>query len=234
MVPSPAPPQRVYAIVRWRKTGHLRFLGHLDVARTIERAVRRAGLPVVYSRGFSPTAQMSFSSALPVGVAGENEICAVELERRLPDDEVRRRLEAQLPDDLGIVDVQVVTRPGRKPYPAPTVAEYRVQLWPEPGVTPELLRGAAGRLLAAQQLPVVRESKSRTRELDIRPGLHALSVLQPEDPGDGCELVMALACDPEGLVKPVEVLELLVREFERSSGAATDLQPRCVTRLGLY
>ena len=229
-----APSQRVFAVVRWRKRGPLRFLGHLDVARTIERAVRRAGLPVVYSEGFSPTAQMSFSSALPVGVAGENEICAIELQRRLPDDELRERLTAQLPDDLGVVDVHVVTRPGRKAYPEPTVAEYRVELWPAEGLSAGVLREAVSRLLAAGQLLVTRETKSRTRELDIRPGLQALSVLPGAEPAGGPELLMALACDPEGLVKPAEVLEVLARELDQMPGPATDLQPRCVTRLGLY
>ena len=62
--------ERLYARLTYRKAGRLRFLGHLDVARTIDRAVRRAKLPVAYSPGFSPRARISFVNPLPVGIAG--------------------------------------------------------------------------------------------------------------------------------------------------------------------
>ena len=224
--------QRYYAIVTWRKTGLLRFLGHLDVARTIDRAVRRAALPVVYSQGFSPTAHISFASALPVGVAGERELCAIELAERLPADLVKRSLQEQLPPDLGIVDVDVVARPGRKVFVGLTRAEYSVELRPRV-CTLAMLENAVERVRNARELIVVRRTKSKTRRVDIRPGIHSLTVIPPGDDSlDGPRLMMALALDSERLVKPAEVLQCIADGIEDAACADALLQPRRITRLG--
>ena len=59
--------------VRFSKTGKIRFIGHRDVARVTERAVRKVGLPVAYSEGFSPRMRMSFGLALPTGYESDGE-----------------------------------------------------------------------------------------------------------------------------------------------------------------
>ncbi len=59
--------------VRFSKTGKIRFIGHRDVARVVERAVRKAGLPVAYSEGFSPRMRISFGLALPTGYESDGE-----------------------------------------------------------------------------------------------------------------------------------------------------------------
>ncbi len=59
--------------VRFSKIGKIRFIGHRDVARVTERAVRRVGLPVAYSEGFSPRMRMSFGLALPTGYESDGE-----------------------------------------------------------------------------------------------------------------------------------------------------------------
>ena len=65
--------------VRFSKTGKIRFIGHRDVARVIERAVRRTGLPVAYSEGFSPRMRMSFGLALPTGYESDGEFVELPL-----------------------------------------------------------------------------------------------------------------------------------------------------------
>lgn len=65
--------------VRFSKVGKIRFIGHRDVARVIERAVRKAGLPVAYSQGFSPRMKLSFGLALPTGYESEAEFVELPL-----------------------------------------------------------------------------------------------------------------------------------------------------------
>ena len=65
--------------VRFSKTGKIRFIGHRDVARVTERAVRRVGLPVAYSEGFSPRMRMSFGLALPTGYESDGEFVELPL-----------------------------------------------------------------------------------------------------------------------------------------------------------
>ena len=65
--------------VRFSKVGKIRFIGHRDVARVIERAVRKVGLPVSYSQGFSPRMKLSFGLALPTGYESEAEFVELPL-----------------------------------------------------------------------------------------------------------------------------------------------------------
>lgn len=65
--------------VRFSKTGKIRFIGHRDVARVTERAVRKAGLPVAYSEGFSPRMKLSFGLALPTGYESDGEFVELPL-----------------------------------------------------------------------------------------------------------------------------------------------------------
>ena len=72
--PGPPPQPAVQRLrVRFAKRGRLRFASHRDVARAIERAVRRSGLPVAYSGGFNPHPKLSYAGAAPTGVASEAE-----------------------------------------------------------------------------------------------------------------------------------------------------------------
>ena len=74
------------------KQGRLAMLSHLEVARALERAVRRAGLPFAVSQGFSPHMKIAFGAALPVGVGGTHELADLQMTRYVPVDEA---LEAQ-------------------------------------------------------------------------------------------------------------------------------------------
>ena len=65
--------------VRFSKVGKIRFIGHRDVARVTERAVRKVGLPVAYSEGFSPRMKLSFGLALPTGYESEAEFVELPL-----------------------------------------------------------------------------------------------------------------------------------------------------------
>jgi radical SAM family uncharacterized protein/radical SAM-linked protein len=92
---SPLPTRRYRA--RFGKSGRLRFLGHLDLTRHLLRALRRAGLPLVYSQGFNPKPRVSFAPALAVGVASEGEYLDFELSRPLPAEGLRETINAALP-----------------------------------------------------------------------------------------------------------------------------------------
>lgn len=227
------PPLHHCALVSLRKSGRMRYLSHLDFARAIDRAVRRAGLPVKYSQGFNPSAQISFASALPVGVAGERELCQIELERPLPPEEVLRALSAQMPEGLEVVDVRVVSGPRRKHLAGLTHAEYEVELAPGRGVTVEKVGEAVRRLLDAGTLTITRETRTRTREVDVRPGIYRLEVIPPASSQTGLRLRMSLALAQDSLVKPAEVIAIL-QQFLAELDEEAVIIPLRMTRLGVY
>ena len=81
------------------KQGRLAMLSHLEVARALERAVRRAGLPFAVSQGFSPHMKIAFGAALPVGVGGTHELADLQMTRYVPVEEALEALQrASVPD----------------------------------------------------------------------------------------------------------------------------------------
>ena len=90
--------------LRYTKRGRLRFTSHRDVARTFERALRRAGVPMAYSQGFSPHPKISWIGAAPTGVASEAEYVEVGVVERVDPEALRRALDEALPPGLDVVD----------------------------------------------------------------------------------------------------------------------------------
>lgn len=191
---------RLYAKVTYRKTGLLRFLGHLDVARALDRAIRRAKLPVEYSQGFSPHAMLGFASPLPVGMAGEGELCSIDLAADWTGPAVAKALDRQLPPDLGIVKAEVLPRGKRSPFADLICADYTASY---AGVTEAELQQAVAWLGEQDELLVHRVTKSREVDLDLRSRIGDLRV----DPGPALRMRLGMAED--NLAKPDEVLSLL-------------------------
>src|SRR5260221_12542713 len=84
----------------FEKSESVRWLGHLDIPRTFEPAIRRAGLPVAFSNGFNPRERLAFASALSTGTTGGAEPATLELTDPLPSDEIRARLNEALPPGI--------------------------------------------------------------------------------------------------------------------------------------
>ena len=210
--------QRLYARVIFRKTGLLRFLGHLDVHRSFDRAIRRAKLPVEYSHGFSPHSLISFAMPLPVGVAGENELCAIDITGQWDPMAIYKALSRQLPAELGIVGVQVLARPKRSPFADLQLADYRAEIC---NIEPEKLQEAIEVLLQQDELIIHRQTKSKELDLNLRPRIYGLQVRNSN-------VLMRLGLTTEDLAKPDEVLWLLRQQL------GEELQVRCLTRTAFW
>lgn len=87
---------------KFEKKGDLRYISHLDLMRTMSRAIRRALLPIAYSQGFNPQPKISIALPLPLGYTSDGEYMDLELTEDLPPSEIVSRLNAQLPNGLKI------------------------------------------------------------------------------------------------------------------------------------
>ena len=80
--------------IKFAKSGAMRFIGHLDVMRFFQKAIRRAGIDVAYSEGFSPHQIMSFAAPLGVGLTSNGEYLDIEVRSHAGAEDMKRRLEA--------------------------------------------------------------------------------------------------------------------------------------------
>src|SRR5580765_1377538 len=86
--------------IRYAKRGPLRFTSHRDFARAFERAIRRAGVPIAFSQGFTPHPKISYASAAPTGVASEAEYVEIGLSTAADPAAVRASLDSALSPGL--------------------------------------------------------------------------------------------------------------------------------------
>jgi radical SAM-linked protein len=197
------PKQRIR--ITYAKGQLLRYISHLDLARTWERAFRRAGLPVAYSQGFNPRPRFQLAAALPVGVAGREELLDVWLTESLMPTEVLFRLRPVLPEGLEVVDAEEVDRKVASLQSQVRAADYVVVVTSEEPVEAIQIRVQA--LLAAPTLLRQRHHKGKQQTYDLRPLIQEVSV---ED-GGGNEriLQMRLQASPQGAGRADQVLDAL-------------------------
>src|SRR3954454_8528177 len=110
---GPAPPPVVQRLrVRYAKRGRLRFTSHRDFARAFERALRRAGVPMAFSAGFTPHPKISYIGAAPTGAASEAEDLEIGLAERRDPEAVRAALDAALPPAVAVLECVEVAEGG--------------------------------------------------------------------------------------------------------------------------
>lgn len=183
--------------MRYAKRGRARFASHRDVGRAIERALRRADIPMAYSSGFSPHPRISYAGASPTGAASESEYLELGLAVRLDPDRVRRQLNDAMPEGLQVVGVQESS--GGSLSDELQASCWRLQL---PGVDVATARRAVAALLDASRFEVERMTKTGLRTFDVRAAILRLETLQ-----DGLlELVSAIGTP---LVRPDDVVKAL-------------------------
>ncbi len=197
-------PTRNRLRIRWGKSERYRYMSHLENMTAIERAIRRAGLPVAYSQGFNPTMKLSFGPPLPLGFTSEAEFVDITLEENLLPYMVDK-LKSVMPEGMDILDAGAVigkTRSlssllNRVVYPLP-VSELG-----DPGE----LADRVERILAAKGLEIERQTKSGVKVIDVRDAIHNLTF------EDGA-LIMVLGLGEGGYVRPTEVVSLLTGKDE--------------------
>ncbi len=196
---SPAPGHE--AAICLAKQGDGRFLGHLDLARLVERSLRRSGLPVRSSSGFNPRLKVAFTDALPVGMASEGEWLTVTLNEDLAAETIRAALEPALPKCVHIVE----TRRGESPRASGRV-RYRLEIEGPAGSAMDALTA----LLACDSFPV--EDPRTARIVDAR------ALIVSAEIEDDHTVVIELAGDAGRPPRPSHVVQAL-DALARRSGA---------------
>ncbi len=162
----------MYRLV-YSKEGLIKFISHLDLIRLWQRAFRRAGLPIEMSQGFSPHPIISFGPPLPVGVAGCREMLDVSLLHRYDPDEIKMRLESNLPAGIAVQDVSPVGKRVASLCTEMDQATYEVVF--EKRHEGEL-RTRVAAINAAQELIVSKKTKRGSGYRNIKPLIRELEV----------------------------------------------------------
>lgn len=199
----------------FNKKNNLKYLSHLDLIRTMERAIRRGRLPVVYSEGFHPHPKLSFGPALAVGISSRDEYLDLQLAQSYEPQEIKETLNRVLPEGL---EINVVKQIKHRVKPLNAVinrAQYQLALKVNPDLVFEAMSHLNG-FLEMSEINLVRNTKDGQKLVNIRPWLHNLKI---ERNGPGILLVNLVGeigsggnLRPEEIIKnipcPVEVVKI--------------------------
>jgi radical SAM-linked protein len=201
----------------------MRFASHRDIARAVERGVRRAGLPIAYSAGFTPHPKISYAGAAPTGAASEAEYLELSFTRDCAGSEVRERLDAALPDGIDVIEVMQAP-------PSLGALPLEASLWEVvlPGVPPDDAARAVGEFLACDALEVERLTNKGIRRVDARAAVITMETDRCAATGDdaGNAILRMVVRHVIPAVRPDDILAAL-----RRLAALAPSSPPLVTRL---
>jgi radical SAM-linked protein len=228
---GPPPPPVVQRLrIRYAKRGRLRFTSHRDFARAFERAIRRSGVPIAFSAGFSPHPKVSYAGATPTGVASEAEYLEIGLAEARDPAEVQAALDAALPPGIDIVNVvDAATSQTKTLAERIEASHWRVWL---PEVDQAQAQAAVERLLSLTSAPVERPTKDGTRTVDVRAAIRRAVVVDgasgatPGEMNGRCATLDVVVQHSSPAVRPDDILTAL----RTMSALSTPVTP-VVTRL---
>ena len=179
------------------KTGVARYISHLDVNRMMQRALKRAELPVWYTEGFNPHMYLTFALPLSLGQESLCESMDLRLNEPVPPEEVQCRLQAALPDGFSVTGVF----PPQEKYAAIAAAVYRCELYTE---QPETLAADWERFAALPEILTEKKTKRGSSTVDLRP---LLSDVKREQGEEALTLTVRLPAGSVSNINPSLILE---------------------------
>ncbi len=209
--------------IQYAKHGRMRFASHRDFQRSLERALRRAQIPVAMSAGFSPHPRISYANSAPTGAASHAEYLEVALTALRDPEDVRTSVSEALPEGFDLVRVVVAT--DRDLATRLEASVWQVEL---PDVTAEAATAPVASFLASQELVVGRMMKDGLRRFDARSAVRHLEVDTDASASAAppCAILTAVVQHQAPAVRPDDILTAL----REQCGMGQAVPPR-VTRL---
>lgn len=199
--------------IKYTKSEYLRFIGHLDVMRYFQKAVKRAGLDIAYSKGFSPHQLMSFAAPLALGVTSEGEYFDAEFNSLVSSKELVRRLNEQMAAEMEVKDAVLLPDNAKNAMSVVVASDYIITILDTvPAEVKEQILSFAPHLLEEERIEILKKTKKNEKIEDIRPGILKLSV-ESYAWTKTDELYMLLATGSEYNLKPELVIQAVCREI---------------------
>ena len=182
--------------VRYGKSDRAQYISHLDFLRTIGRAMRRANLPLEYSKGFNPHPLITFAAPISVGIKSRCEMFCARLTEDIPEEDFKKRLVSAMPECLPIIGVTRNEIDFKKIYSA----DYEIET--EKKVTDKQIKA----FMAQTQILIDKKTKKGIKETDIKADIFNISV-------NDNTITATLKTSDQGSLKPM-LLTMAMNRFE--------------------
>lgn len=210
--------------IKFSKHGVLKFIGHLDVMRYFQKAIRRAGIDIAYSTGFSPHQIMSFAAPLGVGLESNGEYMDIEVHsltssRQLVDD-----LNAQMVEGMRVLEAKLLPEDAGNAMASVYAAQYAIRF--REGCQPMFLNHTTiADFYNQAEIIVTKKTKRSETTFDMKPHIFGCTLAQ-----DGRTILLTVDASSSGNIKP----GLVMHAYYEKNGGSLDESALLITREETY
>ena len=209
--------------IKFAKYGAMKFIGHLDMMRFFQKAIRRADIDIKYSEGFSPHQIMSFAAPLGVGLESRGEYMDIEVLSMTSTEDMKEALNQVMVEGVEVLSVTILPEHVKNAMASVAAAAYSLQM--KEGSFPiDGLEDKIQDFYSQDTIPYTKETKKSVVELDLKQGIYGIGA-QP----DGT-IYMLVNASSSGNIKPTMIFE----KFCQFAGVEISPLAYQVTRLETY
>ena len=210
--------------VKFSKHGVLKFIGHLDVMRYFQKAIRRAGIDIAYSSGFSPHQIMSFAAPLGLGLESNGEYMDIEVNSLTSSEDFVDTLNAQMVDGIKILEVCLLPDHAGNAMASVATAKYTIA-FREGYFPPFLSKHTVDAFMSQDEIIVTKKTKKSESTFDMKPYIYECSFHESD-----ATINMTIDASSSGNLKP----SLVVKTLYELNNATFDEFGLLITREETY
>ncbi len=204
--------------IKFSKTGAMRYVGHLDTMHYFQKAFRRTGLKIAFSKGFSPHMLLAFASPLAIGMTTSGDYLDIVLDEDLTEEQVLSRINAQLSEGFEALQAVRLREEAKTPMALLRAASYQISPACIDQSAAASIFDQAKRMMEQESIIVTKKTKKGESIQNIRPLIYRLEM---EDENSIPVLSMMAASGSIEHLKPDLIMNALVH-FSIRSGIITD------------
>lgn len=187
--------------LKFSKTNAMRFTGHLDLHRTIERTMRRANLPLAYSQGFNPRPKITLASALPLGYTSDFELVDFWLKEEIPLEEIEKAILGSVPPGIKPLELNEIETSIPKLQTQTLSSSFQVTIFDRIPNLEEIVKDT----LSSEEIIIEKFRKGKIRRKNLRDFIFELKIVDSNEK-DQQSLVMTLQAEEGKTGRPDDLL----------------------------
>ncbi len=200
--------------IKFRKYGMMKFIGHLDIMRYFQKAMRRADIAICYSAGFSPHQIMSFAAPLGVGITSDGEYFDIEVQQTLPPAEAMRALNDTMADGIEVTDYVILPDNASNAMSIVAAADYDISFLEDrkpPASLEQFQQGLDLFFHRPKEVLITKQTKKSERTIDLKKLVYEI---RAEEINGNISFYMMLSTGSSDNLKPELVLQSLFSSME--------------------
>ncbi|MBQ7065955.1 MAG: DUF2344 domain-containing protein [Lachnospiraceae bacterium] len=190
--------------IKFSKYGSMIFIGHLDIMRYFQKAMRRADIDIAYTTGFNPHQIMSFAAPLGVGLYSNGEYLDIEMNEPMNSKLMITRLNSVMVEGIDILSVKKLPKTAGNAMASVAAAAYTVAF--REGYEPDFdYKEKLSDFASKDRIMVTKKTKKSEKEMDLKPFIYELSIVNDK-------IHMLVDASSSGNIKPSLVMEAFYKE----------------------